>query len=250
MNIGVIGFGHLGQSLVNGLLLNNFISRNNIFVTAKSNETKNKAINDYSINICNTNIELIEKTDIIFISIPSKVFFFELANLKIDSCENKFFVSLMAGVTIDKLKEILGKTNIIRAMPNLGIEKCNGIICYTNTEDTYLTSLFNHLGFAFAVEETDIEKVTAFASCGIGFAAYVLDCFFEAGKKMGFSRDISAKIVFNIFSNAVTSADYSSLVSAVATKGGATEAGLNSFAEDRLNDIIYNAVEKAYIKIQ
>ena len=84
MNIGIIGFGHLGQSLVKGLLLNNFISKNNIYITAKSDETKSIAIKNYSINICNSNNELIEKTDIIFISIPSKAFL-EFSNLKIEN---------------------------------------------------------------------------------------------------------------------------------------------------------------------
>ena len=250
MKIGIIGFGHLGQSLVKGLLFNNFTTRENIFITAKSFETKNKAKNDYKINVCETNAQLIEKTDLIFISIPSKVFFNEPMDLYSDNFAYKTFVSFMAGVTIEKLKETIGDINIIRAMPNLGIENCNGIICYTNTENSYLKDLFNHLGYAFTVEEVDIEKVTAFASCGIGFAAYVLNGFFEAGKQIGFNNDLSAEIVSNIFSNALAASDYSALVSAVATKGGATEAGLDCFVENKMNDIIYKAVEKAYQKMK
>lgn len=222
------------------------MSNSDIYVTANSKETREKAKTEYGVSVCLTNVELIEKSDLIFISLPLKAFYAEFNDFNHYSAEGKCFVSLMAGVTLDQLRKSLGNHKIIRAMPNLGIENNDGVIGYTNTDDERVIELLNHLGYAFAVPEEKIEKVTAFASCGIGFSAYILNCFCEAGKNLGFSEEISHRIVENIFHNALQSTDYSKLVRSVATKGGATEAGIESFETDRISQTITDAIHKAY----
>ena len=248
MKIGIVGFGHLGKALVKGLLRNDFVHKEDIFATARSQQTKDQAQSEYGIQVCSTNKELIDKTDIIFICIPSKVFFTDFADCN-TVWENKHFVSFMAGVTLSQLQSCLGQSHIMRAMPNLGVEQNNGIICYTQTKNEYIIALLVHLGYSFCVPETEIEKVTAFASCGIGFAAYVLNCFFEVGNDLGFSQDVSAKIVDNIFRNALHAPNYSELVDAVATKGGATEAGVRRFEGHNIKEIIGDAIQAAYRKM-
>jgi pyrroline-5-carboxylate reductase len=138
---------------------------------------------------------------------------------------------------------------VIRAMPNVSIDRCSGIIGYTRSENKTVTDLFNKLGYAFAVDESEIEKVTAFASCGIGFAAYFLNCFLKAGISFGFSAAESEKIVSNIFSNALAMSDYEKTVSAVATKGGATEEGVKYFDKKDVCKIIFDGINKAYEKM-
>ena len=245
MKIGIIGFGHLGKALVKGLLSDAFARRENICVTAKSQKTKELAQSEYGICVCRTNQELIDISDIIFICVPPDVFFAEFCDCT-PVPESKHIISLMAGVTISKLKNCLGQSSIIRAMPNLGIERNDGIICYTETDNQYVAALLDHLGYSFCVPEADIEKVTAFASCGIGFAAYILNCFFEKGKELGFSPDASRQMADNIFRNALHAANYSELVDAVATKGGATEAGIQRFDRHDVKEIIGDAIDAAH----
>lgn len=249
MKIGIMGFGHLGRSLIKGLLNKSFLPDSDIYVTANSKETREKATTEYGVNVCQTNVELIDRSDLIFISLPSKVFFSEFAGQNLYPAGNKCFISLMAGVSLVELQNTLGNAKIIRAMPNLGIENNDGVIGYTNTDDERVIDILNHLGYAFDVPEEEIEKVTAFASCGIGFSAYILNCFFEAGKDLGFSEDISRQIVRNIFHNALQTNNYSELVSSVATKGGATETGIESFEGDHISQTIANAIDKAYRKM-
>ena len=245
MKIGVAGFGHLGKALVKGLLNDGFVCKEDIYITANSKNTKDRARNGYGINVCSTNTDLIQETDIIFICLPSKVFFADFIDCD-PTWKNKTFVSLMAGVTLTQLQQCIGQGGIIRAMPNLGIERNDGIICYTTTDNPYIVRTMEHLGYSFCVPEEDIEKVTAFASCGIGFAAHILNCFFEKGIALGFSANTTMKIVDNIFRNALCAADYSGLVDSVATKGGATEAGVMRLDEHKTIAIIGDAIDAAY----
>lgn len=245
MRIGIAGFGHLGKALVKGLLNDGFVCKEDIYITANSKSTKERAQNEYGVHVCCSNTELIQTTDIIFICVPANVFFSDFCDCGSVS-KNKTFVSLMAGVTLSQLKQCIGRGRIMRAMPNLGIERNDGIICYTETDNQYVARLFAHLGYSFCVSEEDVEKVTAFASCGIGFAAYILNCFFEKGIALGFSANTTMKIVDNIFRNALCAADYSGLVDSVATKGGATEAGVMRLDEHKTNAIIGDAIDAAY----
>lgn len=245
MRIGIAGFGHLGKALVKGLLNDGFVCKEDIYITANSKTTKERAQNEYGVHVCCSNTELIQATDIIFVCVPANVFFSDFGDCSAVS-EDKTFVSLMAGVTLSQLKQCIGQGRIMRAMPNLGIERNDGIICYTATHDQCVVRIMEHLGYSFCVPEGDIEKITAFASCGIGFAAYILNCFFEKGRDLGFSADTTMRIVDNIFRNALRAADYSELVDSVATKGGATEAGVMRLDEHKTNEIIGDAVDAAY----
>lgn len=245
MKIGILGFGHLGKALVKGLLNDGFVCKEDIYVTANSKITKERARNEYGVHVCCSNTELIQATDIIFICVPANVFFSDFGDCGVVS-EDKTFVSLMAGVTLSQLKQCIGRGRIMRAMPNLGIERNDGIICYTATDDQWVVKIMEHLGYSFCVPEGDIEKITAFASCGIGFAAYILNCFFEKGRDLGFSADTTMRIVDNIFRNALRAADYSELVDSVATKGGATEAGVMRLDEHKTNEIIGDVIDAAY----
>ena len=248
MQIGIMGFGHLGQAFTKGLLNKQFVLQQDIFVTTKSEESLHKANMSFKVNTCNDNIELIEKVDIVIIALPKTAFFEYFDSKKIRN-DNKKYISLMAGIKAEKIKEVLGDVNLVRAMPNLGIANNDGVIGYTNTDDQFIIDMMNHLGHAFIIDETEIEKVTAFASCGVGFAAYILDSFYRVGKSFGFDDVTTRKIIANIFTTALATEDFEKLVTAVATKGGATEAGINSFNENRLNDVIHDGINEAFLKM-
>lgn len=249
MKIGIMGFGHLGQAFTKGLLNKQFVLQQNIYVTTKSEESLHKAMMSYKVNTCNDNIELIEKVDIVIIALPKTAFFEYFGSKEIRNDNNKKYISLMAGIKTEKIKEVLGDVNLVRAMPNLGIANNDGVIGYTNTDDQFIIDMMNHLGHAFIIDETEIEKVTAFASCGVGFAAYILDSFYRVGKSFGFDDVTTRKIIANIFTTALATEDFEKLVTAVATKGGATEAGVNSFNENRLNDVIRDGINEAFLKM-
>ena len=249
MKLGIMGFGHIGQAFVKGLLNKGLVGKEDIYITAKSVETQASAKSTYGINVCLDNNELIKVSDLIIVCLSSKVFFEEAKSFNLDRLNNKVVVSFMAGVKCSSIKEVLGDIKIVRAMPNLGMADNDGIIAYTDTDHSELIRLFNGLGYSFVVDEQDIEKVTALASCGIGFAAYILDCFNKIGIDYGFDQKTTLRIVNNIFNNALKSDDYKQLVCSVATKGGATEAGVNSFNEDKLFDVIHKGIDTAYLKM-
>jgi pyrroline-5-carboxylate reductase len=134
-------------------------------------------------------------------------------------------------------------------MPSIAIDKAEGVIGYTEPNNEYIEKIFNELGYSFKVDENDIEKVTAFVACGLGFASYILSAFQNTGETLGFTNEISEKIVKQTFINAINMGDFAETAKAVANKGGATEQGIICFEENKLQHTIEEAVQRAYKKM-
>lgn len=248
MKIGIIGFGHLGKALARGLLCIGF-SADDICICAKSLNTLSIAEKEYGFKAYRDINQAIHNADAVFFVLGGNVFEEISGQIDLPLLKNKAVVSFMAGITIQAMQNRLGNfVNITRAMPSIAIEKGNGVIGYTAVKDSRISELFHKLGFAFEVEERDIEKVTAFSACGLGFAAYILNAFQQTGISLGFDSETSRKIVVNTFENALEKSDYMKTVSEVATKGGATEQGILCFQEQNISGIIEKAVRKAYQK--
>lgn len=245
MEIGIVGFGHLGKSLAKGLIKSNIAVASDIYILTRSSETKDVASKQYGFNIVNNINEMIDKVNIIFWVIKSNALAQVCSELNV-GMEGLTNISFMAGMSLEMIKKELGNAEILRAMPSIAIENADGIIAYTSTNDKRIPFIFNKLGYAFEVEEKDIEKVTAFAACGLGFASYILNAFHETGKELGFSEEISEKIVARTFSNAILMSNFKETAKSVATKGGATEQGILCFENNNLNEIIKEAINKAY----
>lgn len=251
MNIGVIGFGNLGKAFVEGLLYKNIVDKNNIFVCAKSGITISLAEEKYGVHGTCDISDVINKSDMIFFVLKEKIFNDIVSSIDKNTLKNKPIISFMAGVPLEKLQRALGSDlNIIRAMPSIAVARGNGVIGYTNTNDSpAIIKIFEKLGFATEIDEKDLEKITAFSACGLGFVSYILNSFVKAGINLGFSESISEKIVANNFENAIAMSNFEVTISEVATKGGATEQGIEFFNDNKVNEIIDGAINKAYEKV-
>jgi pyrroline-5-carboxylate reductase len=134
-------------------------------------------------------------------------------------------------------------------MPSLAIAVNDGVIGYTKAP-AEVEKLLHGLGYAFEVPPEDIEKVTAFSGCGLGFAAYLIDAFKLAGEALGFSAEQAERIAAQTCKNAVERGAFAETVKKVATRGGATEQGVLLMDERKTYDIIAGAVNAAYDKMK
>ena len=246
MKFGIIGFGNLGRALASGLLKSGSATVGGIFICDKSPEARAIAEGGpYCLAASEDVNAAIAASDVVFLTVKAHVF--DELSVIIDRSllKGKTIVSFMAGVTFEHIYSQLGQVSLVRAMPSLAIATCEGVIGYTKAPSD-ISDVFNRLGFAFETEPEGIEKVMAFSSCGLGFAAYLIDAFAAAGGEMGFSPETSARIAALTFKNAVDRGSFRETVAAVATPGGATEQGVLHMGECGVYDIVARAVRKAY----
>jgi len=252
MKIAIIGAGNLGSALISGLQ-GSGIATDDILVFEQAEKAKEVNI----IHGVNTTTDLsraFDFGDIVFLGLKGYVFGDLAKRLGVGSASGKSIVSFMAGVTLDTLKAQLANaiddtTKFVRAMPSLSIATRDGVVGYTAAPPEVELLLYG-LGFAFEVEPDDIDKVTAFASCGLGFASYLVDAFAKAGEAMGFSQQSARSIAARTFKNALERTDFAETVKQVSTRGGATEQGILHFDENDVYGIVNGAVQKAYNHIK
>lgn len=246
MKIGLMGFGHLGKAVAKGLLHLQEIADEGIYVSAHSETTLRVAQEQFGLQVCASNDELVRMVDVVILLLPPEVFRREKFST---DWSGKTVISMMAGVKLAELRGKLGGEPI-RVMPNLGVAENRGMLCYTSTEDQQVVKLLNGLGEAMCVQETEVERFMAVASCGIGFAAYLLQSYAQAGECMGFSREKAMQMTKNVFAYALNAGDFHALTNAVVTKGGATEMGISSMAAEDVASAVARAVEAAYNKMK
>ena len=246
MKFGIIGFGNLGRALATGLLKSGCAGEGDLFICEKTPEGRSVACaGPYNAFASEDVNAVIKGADVVFLTLKSYVF--EELSCLIDRelLAGKPIISFMAGVPFDRIYALLGEVSLIRAMPSLAISVCDGVIGYTKSPPA-IEEIFHKLGYAFETEPENIERVTAFSGCGLGFAAYMIDAFAAAGQTMGFSPETSAHIAALTFSNAVTRGDFKETVKSVATPGGATEQGVLYMDGRGMYDIVAQAMRKAY----
>ena len=249
MKIGIIGFGNLGRALCEGLIRSCAASSSDIFVCDANEAAREFAVERFGVSAYGSVSETVNQADTVFLTVKSYVF--EVLAPEIKNCRlaDKTFVSFMAGMRFDAIYSLIGEVRLVRAMPSLAISSCDGVIGYTACESA-VSDIFGKLGYAFETEPENIEKVMAFSSCGLGFAAYLIDAFAKAGAGMGFPPEVCDMIAARTFKNAVDRGSFAETVSAVATKGGATEQGVLHMEEKNVFGIVEDAVTKAYLKMQ
>jgi pyrroline-5-carboxylate reductase len=258
MKIGIAGLGKLGGALLAGLTLREggeqpLIQSADICAFVKP-ERVDETERRFAVRAVSDLGELFENSEVIFLALKGRVFAELAGGVRRGALRGKTVVSLMAGVPFEAIRgafksgaeDLDEDFTLARAMPSLAIAERAGVIGYTKAPET-VEALLNGLGYAFRVEPGDLEKVTAFSACGLGFAAYLIDAFAKAGRELGFSEKTCDRIAAVTFERAAArGGDFRELVAAVATKGGATERGVAHMDLRGIDGIVAEAVKKAY----
>jgi len=246
MKFGIIGFGNLGKAFASALLFTGDVKSDDIIVCDNSSEALAVAeVESYTAFPISDINSMIKASDIVCITVKGYVFEELAKSIDTDLLAGKLVISMMAGETFEKIYSLIGNVNLARAMPSLAIATNEGVIAYTKVPDA-VSVIFNKFGFAFETEPDVIEKVMAFAACGLGYAAYLIDAFAAAGEAMGFSLDTASHIAALSFKNAGDIGNFRETVKAVATPGGATEQGVNYMDGCNVYGIVAEAIQKAY----
>jgi pyrroline-5-carboxylate reductase len=172
--------------------------------------------------------------------------------------DQQIFVSMMAGITIGSIQEMLGASKVIRTMPNLPAKVGKGVTSFTESEAVsrvellMVRNLLDTTGVSIHVDnEQYIDKSTGISGSGPAYVFYFMQSMLEAAKKMGFSDNDSKILVSHTFEGAITLFQESNLtptkwMDRVASKGGTTQAALDDMEGNNVNELIKSAAYAAF----
>jgi pyrroline-5-carboxylate reductase len=161
-------------------------------------------------------------------------------------------ISVLAGVSLERLDTAFPGLGVLRAMPNIPVEVRQGVICYVPPSGDLPAGgdprieLLGLLGTTVAVDEDQIEAATAVMSCSPAYVALMSEALVAAGEREGLGDQVAHELVIDAVAGTaelLRNRDPEAIRHAVASPGGATEAGLDALAERDLEAAIYAAVQ-------
>jgi pyrroline-5-carboxylate reductase len=258
MKVLVIGGGNMGLTYSEGMASSELLNRRKLMIHDLSAETIVRLKENPMFDVQEKLEESLPKADIIFVAVKpyhSEALF---ENMKSMVNDQQVFVSLMAGVKIDFIKDSLNVTKVVRTMPNLPAKVGKGVTSFTESKDVsrvellMVRNLLDTTGESIHVEtEEFIDKSTGISGSGPAYVFYFMQSMLEAAKKMGFSDNDSKVLVSTTFEGAVKLFNESDLspetwMNRVASKGGTTRAALDSMEDNNVEELIKDAAYAAF----
>ncbi len=253
--IGIIGGGNMGEALVQGLLKND----KKILVCEIDENRISFLKQKYNINITKELDKIINSCNIIIFAIKPQIIDEILDKLKkFKNLSQKLFISIAAGVKIEKFENFLGKNiKIVRVMPNacaFVLESMSALSPNKNIEKKDLETaieIFNSIGKTVIVSEKEMDAITALSGSGPGYVALILEAFSDAGVNVGLNREIANKLIVQTFKGVIklfeeSEKSFIEIKNMVTSPGGTTIAGIHELEKGCLKGTIMNCIEKAY----
>ena len=258
MKLLVIGAGNMGLTYAEAMSKSGVLGKNRIQIFDTDNKKQELLQKEGQFKVFSTLEECVPKADIIFIAVKPYHSANLFANLQPLIHQQQVVISVMAGVLITTIQEGLGISKIIRAMPNLPAKVGKGVTSYTESDAVsrvellLVRNLLDTTGTSIHVENEDfIDASTGISGSGPAYVFYFMQSMMEAAHKMGFSEFDSKVLVSNTFEGAIKLFNKSNLspddwMNKVASKGGTTEAALDSLESNKVNDLIKDAAYAAF----
>ncbi len=258
MKILIIGGGNMGQSFAKSFL-NNYITDISNFAVLEKDITKHAALKAIGIkNIFDKPDRRIAEADLIVLAVKPQAFPALKDELKAFLSDEQVILSIMAGVSIKTIQEALDINKVIRAMPNIAAQIGEGMSVFTSSEAVTrielvtVQNLLESTGKNLYVPEEDlIDAGTAVSGSGPAYVLYFMEAMMQAAIELGFTKPQAEMLTSQTFRGIVeyfqnAKDDYRQLIDKISSKGGTTEAAIRYLDQYKTNEIIRQAITKAY----
>lgn len=255
MKITVLGAGKMGLSFSKSFLKYDLIKPENLQLITRNEAKKSKILEEFPHTKVYSFEEVQEiDSDLIIVAVKPQDFAFLVENLPFKISEKSIVLSIMAGISIEKIQKALNHSFVVRAMPNSPTLLGMGITGYTAAEGIsfnqlmQIERLLNSTGRSVYLEDENLlDGVTALSGSGPAYFYYIVDAMIKAGTEMGIEENLSKLFVkqtmlgaYHLINNSEKSLE--ELIKDVASKGGTTEAALKSFHEDDLKNTLKKGI--------
>jgi pyrroline-5-carboxylate reductase len=159
-------------------------------------------------------------------------------------------ITVLAGTPTRRIAEAFPAVPALRVMPNQPVEVRRGVLCYVTPEampdelKESLLALLGELGTLVPVEERQMDPAMAIMSSSPAYIALVAEALATGGEREGLEPRLARQLVVGALAGTaelLRKRDPASIRRAVASPGGATEAGL-AHLEAVVEDAFVNAV--------
>lgn len=174
-----------------------------------------------------TNQKLATRADVVVLAVKPAML--EQAATELQG--SKIVVSLLGATPLERVAAAFPEAEVVRVMPNVGVEVRRGVLCIAGQPDAALRALLETLGHVVELADAEFDAATAVMGCAPAYLALAVEAIADAGAADGLNPELSRELVVE------TTAGTAELLrrrhpadvrKAVASPGGSTEAGLEA----------------------
>lgn len=189
--IAIIGAGNLGIAIAKGIVEQGLSSPEKITLTRRNLQALS-AMESEGFNISSANLKAVAAAGIVMLCVQPNQLETLIAEIKSSLRRDQVIVSVITGVSIGKLQELVGdEMEVIRAMPNTAIAIGESMTCIavgkgSKSSTAQVELLFGALGKTLVIEEELMQAATVLGASGIAFFMRYLRAATQGGIQMGF----------------------------------------------------------------
>jgi pyrroline-5-carboxylate reductase len=189
-----------------------------------------------------SNAEIAERADLVVVAVKPAA----LDAVAPDLSAARRIVSILASVPVERLREAFPEAEVLRVMPNVGVEVRKGVLCVAGEASGEVRRKLDVLGHVVEIADADFDAATAVMGCAPAYLALAVEAIAEAGEKDGLDPELARELVVE------TTAGTAELLrvrhpadvrKAVASPGGSTEAGLEALDREGARPAFAAAVQ-------
>ncbi len=261
MKIAIIGVGNLGYSIALGILGEEHIKFDSLYLSKRNTNTLSSFENISNVTITSDNKEAVKNSDIIILAVQPGHLDGVLKTIKSEIDPKKHTViSVVTGRAIEQFEKELPKgTAIIRSMPNTAISVSQSMTCLSANENgkkniDCAKTIFNALGKTMCIEEELMQAATVICASGIAFWMRLIRATTQGAVQLGFDADVAQELSMQTCLGAAsllvkTESHPEQEIDRVTTPRGCTISGLNEMEHEGMSSALIKGLVKSYEKI-
>lgn len=262
--IGFIGSGNMAYSLIGGLTSTGMKGQN-IWISDPSTEKMTPIASQFSVNMTNSNIELVQSVDIIILAVKPQQLAQVCTEIAASVTKTRpLVISIAAGVLSKDIESWLNENQdkqsslaLVRCMPNTpALVQSGATALFANKQvsheqKTLAESILRAAGLTLWLEnESDMDAVTALSGSGPAYFFLVIDAMEKAGIQLGLTEKtahlLAIQTAFGASKMALESNDSpETLRKKVTSPGGTTEKAIGILQDGQLEALFAKALEGA-----
>jgi pyrroline-5-carboxylate reductase len=256
-NLAFLGAGNMATALLRGAIRNSGVAKQHCGATDVRREAVDALAAELGIQAFPDNASATAWADVVVVCVKPQVIASVLAEIAGALKPETLLISIVAGVTINRLASALGNhARIVRAMPNTPALVGAGATALAKgpgvSEDDLALALrlFGGTGLTVQVDERLIDGVTGLSGSGPAYGFVAIEALADAGVREGLARDVALKLAAQTLLGAAkmvleTGMHPGALKDMVTSPGGTTIAGLAALEKAGLRAALMAAVEAA-----
>ena len=243
MEIIVVGTGNMGSAMIAGLIKEHSI------VAVDKNETKLQELKKrYPALQISTTIPNVEEK-VVLLAIKPQV----LEQIKLEG-KAKALLSILAGVSLERLKKQIDAKHYVRAMPNVAAMYQKSVTSAVGDEafKQEAIEILSSIGKVIWLEsQKELDIATALAGSSPAWLAMVAEALVDGAVNLGLRRDKALEYLPMLFEGvgAVLNEKHPALFKDIVTSpGGTTIAGVASLEKDGARSAFIEAMKECYLR--